>query len=140
MRESNPEYFKNYYIQQSQQKGGHLPAFHGGRVQSGYGLGSILKGIYRWAVPHLKTVGKTVVTEGLGVAQDALNGEKIGEALQKRGGKVLTSLATQNASQQQKGDGRKAIKRKAPTKKISRTPAKKRKTSPPKTKEFEFFK
>ena len=73
MRESKPEYFKDYFIQQAQQKGGHLPAFHGGHVQRGYGLGSFLKGLYRWAIPHLssgaKKVGHHVLKEGLGVAQ-----------------------------------------------------------------------
>jgi len=109
-------------------------------MQHGYGLGSILKGIYRWAVPHLKSVGHQAVKEGLGVAQDTLNGETFSDSLKKRGGRVLTNLVTQNASQSQKGDGRKGLKRKKQAKKISRTPAKKRKTSPPKTKPFaEFF-
>lgn len=139
MRESNPEYFKKYYIEQTQQKGGHLPVFQGGRVQHGYGLGSILKGIYRWVVPHLKSVGQYALREGLGVAQDTLSGEKVGDSLKRRGGKALNDLANQNALQRQKGDGRKGLKRKRSTKNVSRTSTKKRKTSPPKGKDFKFF-
>jgi len=143
MRESKPEYFKNYYLQQVQQKGGHLPAFRGGRVQHGYGLGSFLKGLYRWAVPHissgLKTAGQHALKQSIGVAQDVLNGETIGDSLVKRGKKAIGSLTSQNASRAQKGGGRKPIKRKAPAKRVSRPSTKKRKTSKPKQQEFHQF-
>ena len=141
MKDSNPEYFKNYYHQQAQQKGGHLPSFHGGMVQHGYGLGSFLKGIYRWAVPHIssgiKTVGRHALKQGVGVAQDVLDGESIGDSLTHRGKKAIGSLISQNATQ--KGGGKKRIKRKAPTKRTSRSSTKKRKTSQPKKQDFQNY-
>ena len=130
MREHNAEYFKNYYLNQAQQKGGHLVAFHGARNQRGYGLGGIFRGLYRWAIPHLQSVGQRALKEGVGVAQDVLNGEKLGDSVLKRGEKVIGSMASQNASQ--KGAGQKGRKRKAQTKSVSRAPTKRRKTSPAK--------
>ena len=141
MRKSNPDYFKTYFLHQAQQKGGQLPAFHGGMVQRGYGLGSFLKGLYRWAVPHLnsglKTVGKHALKEGLGVAQDVLNGEAVGDSLTKRGKKAINSLTSQNAPQG--GGGRKGIKRKKSAKAVSRPSTKKQKTSTSKESEFNRF-
>ena len=46
--------YEQYYVDQAKQKGGNLPAFHGGRFQRGYGLGSIFKGLFRWALSHLE--------------------------------------------------------------------------------------
>ena len=134
MRDSNPEYFKQYYLQQAQQKGGHLAAFHGGMVQRGHGLGAIFKGLYRWAIPHfhsgMKTVGQRALKEGMGVAQDILNGQTLGDSVRNRGRKAIGALTTQNTSQTQNGGGQKPIKRKRKQKPVSRAPAKKRKTSP----------
>lgn len=136
MRESDPEYFKNYYLHQAQQKGGHLPAFRGGAVQRGYGLGSVFRGLYRWAIPHLrsgiKAVGQHALKEDVGVAQDVLNGENLGDSLTKRGKKAIGALTAQNASQPQSGGGRKPVKRKAPAKRVSRASTKRRKTTFPK--------
>ena len=61
---------------QVKQKGGNLPAFHGAWFQQGYGLGSIFRGLFRWAVPHLqqgaKALGKKALQSGVNVAQDVL--------------------------------------------------------------------
>ena len=132
MRESKADYFKNYYLNQAQQKGGHLTVFHGGRNQRGYGLGSIFRGLYRWAIPHvqsgLKAIGQRALKEGVGVAQDVLDGQNVTDSVVNRGKKAIGSLTSQDATQQ--GSGKKAIKRKAPAKTASRAPAKRQKTSP----------
>ena len=134
MRQQNVEYFKNYYVNQAQQKGGHLNAFHGARNQHGYGLGFIFKGLYRWAIPHvqsgMKALGRKALKESVGVAQDVLNGERLGDSVVKRGKKAIGSLTSQNATQA--GNGKKTTKRKAKPKSASRAPAKRRKTSPAK--------
>ncbi|MED5363038.1 MAG: hypothetical protein VX790_02535, partial [Bacteroidota bacterium] len=61
------------------QYGGNLPAFHGVRVQRGYGLGGLLKGLFRAAVPLFKqgakTVGRTALKTGAKVAKDVLQGQ-----------------------------------------------------------------
>ena len=50
----NHKLYEEYYLNQTKQKGDNLPAFHGARFQQGYGLGSIFKGLFRWAMPHLQ--------------------------------------------------------------------------------------
>ena len=77
----NHKLHKEYYLNQAKQKGGNLPAFHGAWFQEGYGLGSIFRGLYRWAVPHLqqsaKALGKKALQSCVNVAQDVLAGENL---------------------------------------------------------------
>ena len=65
---SNHKLYEQYYVDQARQKGGSLPAFHGSRFQQGRGLGSIFKGVFRWAIPPLqqgaKMLGKTASQTG----------------------------------------------------------------------------
>ena len=73
--------YEQYYLDQAKQKGGNLPAFHGARFQREYGLGSIFKGLFRWAVPHLqqgaKMLDKKALQTGVQVAQDVLAEENV---------------------------------------------------------------
>ena len=77
----NHKLYEQYYLDQAKQKDGNLPAFHGARFQRGYGLGSIFRGLFRWAVPHLqqgaKMLGKKALQTGVSVAQDVLAGETL---------------------------------------------------------------
>lgn len=65
-------------------RGGSLPVFRGARMQRGYGLGSMLKGMLRSAVPFLKEggklIGKKALKTGMHVARDVLNGENVKRA------------------------------------------------------------
>ena len=127
----NHKLYEQYYVDQAKQKGGNLPAFHGGRFQQGYGLGSMFRGLFRWALPHIqqgaKMLGKKALQTGVNVAQDLLAGENVKAALSKQGKKAL-GLPSQNSSQS--GGGRKGTKRKAQPIRNSSPPGKKRKTSP----------
>ena len=84
----NHKLYEQYYVDQAKQKGGNLPAFHGARFQRGYGLGSIFKGLFRWAMPHLqqgaKVIGRKALQTGANVAQDVLDGDNIKTAVHKR--------------------------------------------------------
>ena len=60
LRASNHKFYEQYYVDQAKQKGGNLPAFHGARFQRGYGLGSIFKGLFRWAMSQLQQGGKVI--------------------------------------------------------------------------------
>ena len=134
----NHKLYEQYYLDQVKQKGGSLPAFHGARFQRGYGLGSMFKTLFRWAVPHLrqgaKVVGKKALQTGANVAQDVLQGENFNTAVTKRGRQAL-GLASQKSPQAQSGEGRKATKRKAQPKTFSLAPAKKQKRAPRKQQE-----
>ena len=128
----NHKLYEEFYLNQTKQKAGNLPAFHGARFQREYSLGSIFKGLFRWAMPHLQQGAKMLVKKalqtGVDVAQDVLAGENVKTAVSKRAKQVLGDMISQYSSQS--GSGRKAIKRKTPGTKNSSPPDKKRKTSP----------
>ena len=68
----NHKFYEQYYLDQAKQEGGNLPAFHGARFQRGYGLGSMFKGLFRWAMPHrqqgAKVIEKKALQTGVNVA------------------------------------------------------------------------
>ena len=136
----NHKLYEEYYLNQAKQKGGNLPAFHGARFQRGYGLGSIFKGLFRWAMPHLqqgaKMLGNKALQTGVDVAQDVLAGEKLKTATKKRAKQGL-GLPSQDSPQS--GAGKKGTKRKAQPRKNSAPPGKKRKTSPQQKKPKTIF-
>ena len=120
----NHKLYEQYYVDQAKQRGGNLPAFHGSRFQQGYGLGSIFKGLFRWAMPHLqqgaKVLGKKALQTGVQVAQDVLEGNNVNTALAKRSKEAISGLVPQA------GSGRKSTKRKVRFRDLP--PLKKRKT------------
>jgi len=132
----NPELYKAYYQKQiNGQYGGTLPAFHGIKIQRGYGIGSFLKGLFRSAVPLFKTgaktVGKAALTSGMNVARDFMSGQDIKSAVKSRAMEAANELRSKavrkaNSVMGQTGKG---IKRRAPVKICSSSLTKKRKTS-----------
>lgn len=59
--------------------------YGGARWQRGYGLASVFRGLFRTAIPFLKSrLGRTVVRTGVGLAGDALRGRNMKEALGHR--------------------------------------------------------
>jgi hypothetical protein len=67
--------YENYYVSQS---GNGMPIFEGHRGQRGHGLGSMLAGLFRGAIPMLKRglaiFGKQALRSGLEVANDVAEG------------------------------------------------------------------
>ena len=96
----NHKFYEQYYVDQAKQKGGNLAAFRGARFQWGSGLGSIFKGPFRWAIPHLqqgaKVIGKKALQAGVNVAQDVLDGDNIKKAVSKSTKQAL-GLPAQNS-------------------------------------------
>ena len=62
---------KNYEHYYTQQVGMGIPVFTGPRTQRGYGLGGILGGLFRSAMPLIrqgaKTLGRQVLSTGVGI-------------------------------------------------------------------------
>ena len=82
--------WEDYYYAQafpeesSLQRGGNV-LFHSGPVlQRGYGPGSIFRSVARSVMPSLKEIGKSAMTTGWEVLQDAAKGENIKTAAKKR--------------------------------------------------------
>lgn len=134
----NHKLFEEYYLNQAKQKGGSLPVFQGRRYQRGYRLGSIFKGLFRWAVPRLKqgakALGKKALKTGVNVVQDVLEGENVQAAVTKRGKQAIDDIVSHNTPRSQVGSGRKTTKRKKGPTTLSSASVKKRKTAPQKQK------
>ena len=77
--------YEDYYMQQS---GSGLPVFQGSRGQRGHGLGSMLSGLFRSAVPMLKrglaTFGKHALKTGLEIAGDVCEGKSFRDSVRER--------------------------------------------------------
>lgn len=87
--------YENYYIDQV---GSGLPVYVGSRNQRGHGLGSVLGGLFRSAVPIVKkglaTLGKSALKTGLSIAGDVLEGKNAGEAARSRVAEGIKNLVT----------------------------------------------
>lgn len=133
---SSSDYYKTYYLNQTRgQYGGALPAYHGVHFQKGYGVGSFLKGLFRSALPIFKSgaqaVGKRALATGLDLAKDYADGKDFKTALKSRGleaANSLTSKAVNKARSLVNQSGR-GLKRRASSKSVSCSRAKKKRTS-----------
>lgn len=93
------------YYHRSQFGRGAFPAFGGSRHQRGHGIGSFLSGLFRSVTPLFKsasrTAGKHLISSGLGVASDLLDGHSLKKSVTHRArtaGRSLLkrALASQN--------------------------------------------
>lgn len=120
----------------SSQYGGSLAAFHGARIQRGYGLGSLFGSLARAVLPIFKqgakTVGKAAVRTGFDIAKDVLAGQNLKTAAKNRARETGTRMVNkavksiQSRVNPQTGGG---LKRKRKQSSITSTPAKRACTS-----------
>lgn len=128
MHLGNP--YTNYYVNQA---GNGISGFEGIRYQRGNGFfGNILKSA---ALPLLKYLGRQVLSTGVDVAKDVMDGEPIKEAFKARSKAKLRDVATDAINRadayRQTGRGRRArrsgskknrkLKREAPKNRRSKT-------------------
>ena len=98
VHESNGKLFDRYYSNQAGSGGG-VDVFRGTRMQKGHGLGGLFRGLFKSAMPLLKsgmkaaapmlkrgakTLGKQVLDSGMNLAGDLLDGESIKSSARKR--------------------------------------------------------
>ena len=137
------------YVQSG--KGG-FPVFRGSRMQRGYGIGSVLSGMLRAAVPFLRrgaqALGKQALRTGLDVGRDVLSGRKLKDSARQRTLQTVRNVV-ENAGRRtaarrrrpaqknrpktnnsQKKKKKKGIKRKAPSKSVISSRAKRAKRPP----------
>ena len=117
---------------------GSLPVFAGPGNQRGYGLGGMLAGLFRTAVPFLKrgalnlakTAGREALTTGAEILEDVAAGQNIKRAAATRakaaGRRALKRL--QQKGRGQRGRGRRIINRTSRTKTVISTKDDKKKT------------
>lgn len=125
--------YENYYLNQAGY--GSIPVYRGVGVQRGYGLGNILASAFRSAMPLFKRgaqfLGRKFLDTGAKVVSDVASGIPLKASLttrSKTAGKE-TMLSAAEAVKKMTGSGLK--KRSARSRKITRSKAKRRKTSCP---------
>ena len=115
--------YENYYLNQVGQG---IPVFQGANLQRGYGLGGILGGLLRSAVPLIKqgvkSLGKHALRTGVSIASDTLAGQNFKTSAKRRLKEAGTRLGHQAVRKMtnsgNRGGNRKrqnAIKRKRTT-------------------------
>ena len=84
--DSNADDYARYYCTQA--GGGDMPVFRGGQYQKGHGIGSVLSGLFKKAVPFLKQgasfLGKHALNAGLNIARDMADGSSFKDAAGSR--------------------------------------------------------
>lgn len=79
-----------------------IPVFRGTRFQKGYGIGSLLSGLFRSALPVIKkgamSLGKSALKTGLNIAKDTIEGKSlknsISNNLRQTGHEIIGNIAT----------------------------------------------
>ena len=115
--------YEDYYMSQS---GSGMPVFAGSRGQRGHGLGSMLSGLFRSAMPMLKRglafFGRHALRTGAQIANDVADGESFGNSAKRRVVEGIKQINPSEFFSTQSGSG----KRRRPK---SRKRVKKRKAS-----------
>ena len=129
--------YESYYIDQS---GSGLPIFVGSRGQRGHGLGSILSGLFRSALPMLRrglaTFGKHALKTGLEIANDVADGESLKESASKRVSEGIKRFATSSNFFNQSGSGRRRFGKRKGTSRKKTSKVTHAKRSRPKKRKF----
>lgn len=137
MRQKYIFHHDHYYHTLKSQIGGQIPVFHGVR-QRGGGLGSVLGGISKYALPLImKYVLPHAKEAGLRTISDVVKGSSVKSALKKNGVGFLKNVggelirSTLNSSKTQRGKGVRVTSKKRKTKEKAKK-GKKRKANPKK--------
>ncbi len=109
-------YYDQYYLNQV---GTGMPIYRGSPIlQRGYGLGGLLGGLFRKAVPLLKKgaamVGKQALRTGLDIADDVMSGQNIKTAAKRRIKSGTKQLGSDVLRRVQTGRGRGRPRKNAP--------------------------
>jgi len=106
--EASRHLYENYYVNQS---GNGLPVIMGYSGQRGHGLGSLLSGLFRRAMPLLKgglaTFGKHALKTGLEIANDVVEGDTLKASAKRRVPEGIKQFARAENFIGQTGSGRK---------------------------------
>jgi hypothetical protein len=124
----NRDTITRYYLDQA---GNGLQIYHGSRGQRGHGIGSVLGGLFRSALPMLKRIGGQIVRGGAGIAKDMLEGQSFSDSARKRTAQGISNLLDEGPVSEQSGSGtrRRSLKRKRALKSIIKKFKKRKKTS-----------
>ena len=109
--------YEDYYTRQS---GGEVPVFYGARTQRGHGLGSILGGLFRRALPFLSSGAKILGQQAMNVASDMIDGKSFQDSAKSRLKEGIKTFVTSNPIIPQSGSGVRRKRRRQPSRKQSK--------------------
>lgn len=106
---SSARAYEQYYLNQT---GSGMPFYRGSSgLQRGHGLGGLLGGLFRSAIPLLKkgamTVGREALQSGIDIAHDVMNGQNVKTATKRRVKTAGRNIGRKAITKLQKGKGRK---------------------------------
>jgi hypothetical protein len=81
--EDSASFYADYYNAQ-RGNGLSVPVFRGKSVMPGNGIGSIFSGLFRSAMPLLKTGAKKLLSTGADVLSDVVSGENLKQSAKSR--------------------------------------------------------
>ena len=88
--------YEDYYTSYTRQSGGEVPVFYGAHTQRGHGLGSILGGLFRRALPFLSSGAKILGHQAMNVASDMIDGKSFQDSAKSRLKEGITPFVTTN--------------------------------------------
>ena len=100
--------------------------FYGARTQRGNGLGSILGGLFRRALPFLSSGAKILGQQAMNVASDMINGKSFQDSAKSRLKEGIKTFVTSNPIIPQSGSGVRRKRRHQPSRKQSKNTKKRR--------------
>ena len=114
MHYTDPGHFDKYYLNQV---GSGMSFYRGSsHLQRGHGLGGLLGGLFRSAIPLLKkgatAIGKQALQTGMEIADDVMSGQNVKTAAKRRVKQAGRQLAVKAGRKIQKGGGKKTPRRK----------------------------
>ena len=116
--------YEDYYTRQS---GGEVPVFYGARTQRGHGVGSILGGLFRRALPFLSSEANILGQQAMNVASDMIDGKSFQDSAKSRLKEDITIFVTSNPIIPQSSSGVRRKRCRQPSRKQSKKSEKKRK-------------
>ena len=109
--------YEDYYTRQSE---GEVPVFYGARTQRGHGLGSILGGLFRRALPFLSSEAKILGQQAMNFASDMIDGKSFQDSAKNRLMEGIKTFVTSNPIIPQSGNGVRRKRRHQPSRKQSK--------------------
>ena len=110
--DASRDQYETYYLTQS---GNGLPVFQGSIGQRGHGLGSMLSGLFRRALPMIKSglasLGKHALKTGLEIANDVADGSTFKDSAKARVLPGIKRFAQSDIFSNQSGSGKRRRKR-----------------------------
>ena len=95
-----------------------MNVFQGARGQRGHGLGSVLSGLFRSALPMIKNFGKKALQTGLNVATDVVECTSFRDSLRKRVPDGIRSFQANEFGQSGSGKRRRQRQLEKPAKRM----------------------